>query len=130
MTVNPSRAGEQMAPPQAQAEEAIHWGKVVGVGVGALVAFTLATWISWRFMNAREKLLQPNGPDPIPRQIGQSEIGIVDQVPFDITRSFAVYREDRNYRLTHWGWIDRKQGIVHMPVETAMERVVSEGEKK
>ena len=77
-------------------------------------------------LNAREKLLQPNGPDPIPMQIGQGEIGIVDQVPFDVTRSAAVYRKDRTARLARWGWIDRKQGLVHMPIETAMEKTVSE----
>jgi hypothetical protein len=130
MTWQPSRATEQMAPPATQAEEAIHWGKVIGVGLGAIVIFILAIWISFRFMNAREKLLQPNGPDPIPLQIGQGEIGIVDQVPFDVTRSYAAYRKERTERLNQWGWVDRKQGIVHMPIETAMEKVVAEGQKK
>ena len=130
MTYQPSRSTEQMTPPETQAEEAIHWGKVIGVGVGSIILFTVATWISFSFMNAREKLLQPNGPDPIPLQIGQGEIGIVDQAPFDVTRSFAVYRKDRTDRLTHWGWVDRKQGLVHMPIETAMEKVVAEGQKR
>jgi hypothetical protein len=126
VTYHPSHSTETIPPPEAQAEEAIHWGKVIGVGVGSLVAFSLATWISWSFMRGREKVLQPNGPDPIPVQIGQGEIGIVDQVPFDVARSSAAYRKDQMVRLEHWGWVDRKQGIVHKPIKDAMDEVVSE----
>jgi hypothetical protein len=129
MSHKPSHSTEQMSPPQAQAEESIHWSAVIGVGVGAIVIFTVATLISYRFMLHREKELQPLGPDPIPRQIGQNEIGIVDQVPFDVTRAFQAYRDDRNARLESWGWVDRKAGIVHMPIEEAMDRVVKEAKK-
>jgi hypothetical protein len=129
MSHEPSHSTEHMSPPQAQAEESIHWGKVIGIGVGAIVLFTVATLIAYRFMVMREKELQPLGPDPIAAQIGQTEIGIVDQVPFDVTRSFPAYRDDRNRRLESWGWVDRKAGIVHMPIEEAMELVVKEGQK-
>ena len=118
-----------MSPPAAQAEESIAWGTVIGVGAGAIILFVVATLIAYRFQTNREKELQPLGPDPIPRQIGQNEIGIVDQVPFDITRAFQVYRDDRNARLESWGWVDRKAGIVHMPIEEAMDRVVKEAKK-
>jgi hypothetical protein len=129
MSHKPSHSTEQMNPPQAQAEESIHWAAVIGVGAFAIVLFAVATLISYRFMNMREKELQPLGPDPIPRQIGQSEIGIVDQVPFDVTRAFQAYRDDRNARLESWGWVDRKASIVHMPIEEAMDRVVKEAKK-
>jgi hypothetical protein len=126
MTYEPSHSTENLPPPEAQAEEAIHWGKVLGVGIGALIAFTIAVWITARFMQTRERMLQPNGPDPVPRQIGQGEIGIVDQVPFDVARAAAQYRRERLERLGSWGWVDRKRGIVHMPVEKAMDAVVAE----
>jgi hypothetical protein len=132
LTDQPSHATEQIAPPEAQAEEAIHWGKVIGVGVGAIVLFALSIWISYRFMYSEEKVLQPHGPDPIPLQIGQGEIGLVEQAPFGMSRSLAVYRKERTDRLTHWGWVDRKQGIVHMPIDVAMAKTVKElsGQKK
>jgi hypothetical protein len=126
MTYEPSHSTENLPPPEAQAEEAIHWGKVLGVGIGALIAFTIAVWITARFMQTRERMLQPNGPDPVPRQIGEGEIGIVDQVPFDVARAAAQYRRERLERLGSWGWVDRKRGIVHMPVEKAMDAVVAE----
>ncbi len=126
MTYEPSHSTENLPPPEAQAEEAIHWSKVLGVGIGALIAFTIAVWITARFMQTRERMLQPNGPDPVPRQIGEGEIGIVDQVPFDVSRAAAQYRRERLERLGSWGWVDRKRGIVHMPIEKAMDAVVAE----
>jgi hypothetical protein len=129
MSHQPSHSTEQMTPPQAQAEESIHWGKVIGVGVGAIALFTIATLVSYRVMTVREKELQPLGPDPLPHQIGQNEVGIVDQVPFDVTRALEVYRNDRNRRLESWGWVDRKAGLVHMPIEEAMDAVVKEQKK-
>jgi len=129
MSHEPSHATEQMLPPHAQSDESIHWGKVISIGVSAIVLFTVATLIAYRFMVMREKELQPLGPDPIPMEIGQREIGIVDQVPFDVTRAFPAYRDDRNRRLESWGWVDRKASVVHMPIEEAMERVVREAKK-
>jgi hypothetical protein len=129
MSHKPSHSTEHMAPPPAQAEESIAWFKVIGVGAGALLVFVIATMIAWRFQTAREKELQPLGPDPLPLQIGQGEIGIVDQAPFDITRYYQTYRDDRNARLGSWGWVDRKAGTIHMPIDQAMDRVVKESSK-
>jgi hypothetical protein len=123
---HPSHSTEHLPPPEEQAQEAIHWGKVLGVGVGSLVVFTLAVWISTAMMRSREKALQPIGPDPMPMQIGQQEIGIVDQIPYDVSRSVQGYKDDRAAKLSSWGWVDRKAGTVRMPIDQAMERVVKE----
>lgn len=126
MSHEPSHSTEHLPPPEAQAEEAISWGKVIGVAVGALVIFTISVLLALRMLHARERALQPFGPDPLPREVGQGEIGIVDQVPFDVYRSLQAYRTERLSRLESWGWVDKKQGIVHMPIEEAMDRVVKE----
>ena len=115
-----------MAPPPLQAEEAIAWSKVIGTGVGALALFAIATFISFKFMHAREKALQPLGPDPIPAQMGEAEINIVDQVPFDVTRSLQAYKKERSEKLNNWGWKDKKAGVVHMPIDRAMDLMVQE----
>jgi hypothetical protein len=129
MSHEPSHVAEHMPPPTAQEEEGIAWGALLGVGIGSILVFAISILIVVKVLHAREKQLQPNGPDPMPAQLGQSEIGIVDQVPFDIARAQQAYRKDRLARLQHWGWADRKEGIVHMPVEEAMEQVVQEHKK-
>ncbi len=129
MSHEPSHATEHMSPPAAQAEEGIHWGGVLGVGAGSLIIFAISVLIVFKMMHAREKTLQPLGPDPMPMQMGQKEIGIVDQVPFDVTRVLQQYRDDKLARLQSWGWVDRKAGTVHMPIDKAMDLVVQEHRK-
>jgi hypothetical protein len=118
-----------MSPPPVQAAEGIKWSAVLGIGIGSLVVFAIAIYIVLRMLHAREKTLQPLGPDPMPLQIGQVEIGIVDQVPYDVTRALQSYRNDRMQRLETWGWVDRKAGTIHMPIDRAMDLVVQEQKK-
>ncbi len=126
MTYEPSRSTEHLPPPPAQEEEGIGWFRVIGTGIAALLVFSIATFVVYRYLNLRERMLQPLGPDPVPGLLGQPEIGIVDQVPFDVTRSYQAYRRDSLERLSSWGWMDRQKGIVHMPVERAMELEVAQ----
>ena len=55
-----------MAPPPAQAEEIINWFGVIGIGLGSLIVFAIATFVVWKYMNAREKVLQPGGAAAVP----------------------------------------------------------------
>ena len=56
----------------------------------------------------REKELQPLGPDPH-REAGRPARDRHRLPgPFDVTRAFQAYRDDRNARLESWGWVDRK----------------------
>ena len=129
MIHEPSHSTEHMSPPPEQAEEGIRWFGVIGIGVAALLVFTIGTFIVWRYLDVRQKMLQPGGPAVVPR-LGQAEVGIVDQLPFDVTRAVQVYRNDRIERLSSWGWMDRKQGTIHMPIDRAMDLVVQQQEKE
>ena len=128
-TREPSHSTEHLAPPDAQQDSGIHSGKIILVGIAAIVIFVVSGYWSYTIYDKRSRELQPLGPDPIPRQIGQVEIGIVDQVPFDVYRTLQSYRKSSKHRLETWGWVDRKQGIVHMPIEQAMEQMVEEPKK-
>lgn len=130
MSHEPSHSTEHMSPPPAQAEEIINWFAVIGTGLAAIIVFSIATFVVWRYLEMREKVLQPAGPAVIPAKLGQAEIGIVDQVPFDVTRAVQVYRNERIERLSSWGWMDRKQGTIHMPIDKAMDLVVQQQQKE
>ena len=128
MTYEPSHSTEHLPPPPAQAAEGVHWFAVIGTGIAALLVFAIATFVVYKYLGQREKALLPLGPDPVPALItsGQPEIGIVDQVPFDVTRAFQAYRRDSLERLSSWGWMDRQKGTIHMPIDRAMELVVEQ----
>ena len=58
-----------------------------------------------------------------PPMLGQSEIGIVDQVLFSGAHRLADWRADRAARLNGYGWMDCSKGIAHIPIEKAMDEI-------
>jgi hypothetical protein len=53
--------------------------------------------------------------------VGQSKIGLVEQQLFEVSRRGEGERKAKLDRLGSWGWADRERGILHMPIERAME---------
>ena len=39
----------------------------------------------------------------------------------------AQFREEENAVLHHYGWVDRMREIVHIPIESAMEKLLKRG---
>jgi hypothetical protein len=121
MSHEPSHSAEQLPPPEAQADERIPTAKIVTIGLASLIVFAAATFWSWKLMDRELRAIQPGGPAPVPKEIGKPEIGIVDQVPFEITRSAVRTRREQEQWLNSYGWIDRDKGTIHVPVERAMD---------
>ena len=111
-------------------EDRISSGKVIAVGVGALVVFFLASFVTLSYLRVQEgerPLL------PVPPEIGQSKIGLVEQQLFESASLGAAARalveanrgakdrDARRSRLESYGWVDRKAGVVRIPIARAME---------
>jgi hypothetical protein len=56
------------------------------------------------------------GPIPPDRRLLREKRRFVDE-----------WRAPQFERLGRWGWVDRERGVVHMPIEKAMELVAKEG---
>ena len=93
-------------------------GKVVAVGVGSLVVFFLASFVTLSWLHAKEdeRPLLPNPPE-----LGSSKIGLLEQQLFESATRGVRDREARKKALESYGWVDRKAGVVHIPIERAME---------
>ncbi len=101
-------------------EDRISTGKIVAVGVGSLVLFFLASLVTAMYQQVR---LGEHGPIPIPPEVGQSKIGLVEQQQFDVAVRGERDRAARVERLGTYGWVDRSAGVVHVPIDVAMELV-------
>jgi hypothetical protein len=130
MSHEPSHSTEHLPPPQAQADEHVASFKVVAVGVVALVVFGAATIWSSRIWRGTAKTLQPTGPMALGKDIGKAEIGIVDQAPFETTRGAERYRRNDLETLGSYGWVDRDKGIIHMPIDAAIDRFLADQQGK
>jgi len=93
---------------------------IVAVGVGSLVVFFLAGLAASVYLFARQG---EHGPVPIPPEVGQSKIGLVEQQDFDLSVRGERDREARRERLGSFGWVDRSKGVAHVPIDLAMDLV-------
>jgi len=110
------------AHPPAE-EDRVPSGKIVVVGVAALVVFFLGSLAAGIGMEAMRRQVNPEGPAPLPAQAGQGKIGIVEQRLFEHSNMGAAWRERQQRRLQSFGWVDQSKGIAHIPIDQAMERV-------
>jgi len=102
-------------------EDRISTGTVVAVGVAALVLFTAASIVTSVFLRMKQG---EHPPLPIPAEVGQSKIGLVEQQLFELTTRGERQRAAQLERLRSYGWVDRQAGVVHLPIERAMDLVV------
>jgi hypothetical protein len=101
-------------------EDRISTGRIIAVGVGALVIFFVASLVTSVYLKVREG---EHGPLPIPPEVGQSKIGMVEQQQFDLSVRGERDRAARVERLGTYGWVDRSSGVAHVPIDVAMELV-------
>jgi len=130
MSHEPSHSTEHLPPPEAQADEHIAGFKVVAVGVISLIVFGAATVWSSRILDRTARTLSPAGPLPVGKEIGKPEIGIVDQTPFETTRGAEKYRHDSLRRLNSYGWVDAQKGVIHVPIDKAIDQLLSQEQGK
>jgi hypothetical protein len=130
MSHEPSHSTEHLPPPQAQADERVASFKIVAVGIIALAVFGAATVWSTRILRGTARTLQPTGPIAPGKDIGRAEIGIVDQPPFETTRGAERYRRRDLEVLNNYGWVDRDKGIIHIPIDAAIDRFLAEQQGK
>jgi len=130
MSHEPSHSTEHLPPPEAQADEHVASFKIVAVGVIALLVFGAATVWSARILDRTARTLSPGGPLPVGKEIGKPEIGIVDQTPFETTRGSEKYRREALQRLNSYGWVDPQKGVIHVPIDKAIDQLLSQEQGK
>lgn len=105
-------------------EDVIPSAKIVWVGIGALAVFLVGSLLTAYGMVAVRRYVNPAGPPALPSEAGSAKIGIVEQRLFENANQNVAWREQAYRRLGSVGWVDRARGIVHVPIEQAMDRVV------
>lgn len=123
-------AHSQHPPGAHDSSEQMNWGWIIGVGAGSMLIFALATVWSTHILNSTRAELQPGGPPPLPKQVDQYEVGIVNQRVFSLDQRAAQKRLQQMERLRSYGWVDREAGVAHIPVDEAMKMYLADQAKK
>ena len=98
--------------------------RLVAIAVVTLALFLVASLVTGWGMSWERGRILAQGPPPPPADVGQAKIGLVEQIPFDLTRTGEEWTAAQRRRLESYGWVDRRAGIIHVPVEQGMERVL------
>ena len=123
-------AGHGTAAEVAQAQQEMSWPWIIGVGVGSIAIVALATVWSTHILNATRAEMQPGGPPPIPKQVDQYEVGIVNLRVFALDQRAAQKRLQQMERLRSYGLVDREAGLAHIPIDEAMRMYLADQQPK
>jgi len=113
---------DHLAHPPAE-EDIVPSGRLVLTGVWALVIFFLGSLVAGLAMVSIRHEVNPAGPPALPVETGQAKIGLLEQRLFEHANQGVAWRAQAMERLHSTGWVDRSKGVVHIPIERAMEMV-------
>jgi hypothetical protein len=106
-------------------EDVVDYSKVIGVGVTSLVIFALSIWWSATIWHSKMAETEAKTGKAKAVETTQTEIGIVDQVPFASDGRLPKWRAERKAHLEGYGWVDRGKGVVHIPIDQAMRQIAA-----
>ena len=121
--------------------EVIGFGKVITVGVLSVLLFVIGSIWALKIRTVTEAAMNPVVADAsgklvggsrhtaVPAGFGAEEQGIVDQVPFELNTWVAADHARATAKLKGYGWVDKQAGVIHLPIERAMDLVVAESAK-
>jgi hypothetical protein len=105
-------------------DERIPIKMIVVVAVVSGVVFALGIlWAVDLMHGVASDSAQESGP-PAPRtEVGKPEIGMVDQTLFAREVRAEQLKEEKLRQLESYGWVSRKNGVIHIPIDEAMKAV-------
>ncbi len=124
---NPHSSTQSTAHPPATggAEDDVNVKLILGVGLVSLIVFALSAVVAHWILTRDEAELQKRGVAPMVRGMAKlDEIGIIDAVPFDADQRLDRWRAEKTRTLSSYGWVDRKKGIIHIPVDEAVKALI------
>lgn len=91
------------------------------VAVITAAVFTAGGLLAWAFLARYEHTYPPKSVEPV---LMTREIHMVDQSLIWVDQSIDDWMREERLQLDSYGWVDRDNGIAHIPIEEAMQRVV------
>jgi hypothetical protein len=92
---------------------------LVGVWVVICIVFGYFAW--FKHLRAVES------PPPLPISVHRNPLPPEPRLQSSPPNDLNAVRSAAEWQLNHLGWVDRKQGIVSLPIERAMEVIAQRG---
>jgi hypothetical protein len=109
-----------------QEEDRIATGKIILTAAISLAIFGVGALWSVSIQKAEMKSIVTQPHLYGPTELGKPEVGIVYQQPFNISDYGGTKQAEKELHLSTYGWVDKSAGVVHVPIEQAIQRYVAQ----
>jgi hypothetical protein len=104
----------------------VRYGSVYGAAVGVVVLVLVSFGLMWGMLQAlvwREDVMSPPA-SPLAASFGRREPP-EPRLQVDPVGDLSALRAREAAQLGGYGWVDRQAGVVHIPIDRAMELLVA-----
>jgi hypothetical protein len=109
-----------------QEKDRLPGGRILLVGSAALLISILLSIGSWILYDERRRALRPSGRFPEARIELEDEVQSVQRELLSSMGPGQRRNAEKRRELSSHGWVDRRRGIVSIPIEDAMQLVIEE----
>lgn len=102
----------------AQEPDRIPGGAVTGVGIGVIVATVIGVVVMFGIERCRFRQIQVETRTPPPFT---GDINAMETLPYSMEAQGLAQHAREDKELESYGWVEREQGILHIPIEAAFE---------
>jgi hypothetical protein len=121
-----STSGHGSSHPSSLDDDGIDIKKILMIGGLSLSIFAISAVIAYFMLRSHVTDYEAKGLPAVPAMVGKDEIGIVDQPVFSTDRRLEEWKAAKQHRLGSYGWVDRKKNLIHIPMDKAIDQVVTE----
>jgi hypothetical protein len=100
---------------------------LVRFGIG-LALLLVVVWAAMWWLMGYFRVTQPTGPPATPfGQLEEKQLPPMPRLQVNPVLDLNAQREQQSNALKSYGWVDRDRGIVHIPIDRAIDLILERG---
>ncbi len=121
--MDPHKTGDHGARPGFEPQDASPRGVMLaGIGLMVLLVLSLAV-VAGLFFFFQQRQVAAYGVGPTPTAIQPPE----PRLQVDPAKDLQAVRATQEAQLNSYGWVNKGAGIIHMPIDQAMQIIADQG---
>ena len=119
---------KEIINPDVKYETSDAKAKTLGfIGAGIIIAAIILPLLLWGLYRFFEDTAAKGSP--IPETVGKQSFETAKSPPLEPNPvgNHQNFQRAENEKLNGYGWIDKQNGVVHIPIERAMKQLVKNG---
>ncbi|MGI8811910.1 MAG: hypothetical protein ACR2IH_05205 [Pyrinomonadaceae bacterium] len=97
------------------------------IGAGILITAIVLPFLLWGLYGFLEQTAAKGSP--IPEAVSKQSFETQKSLPLEPNpvANYEKFRQSENEKLNGYGWVDKQNGVVHIPIEQAMQKLARQG---